>query len=48
MDDQAFKIAHTYRLRQSLAAGITVMPELVVTGSEQEHEMAPHICSFYL
>ncbi|OCT17227.1 cysteine desulfurase [Paenibacillus pectinilyticus] len=46
MDNQAAKIAHKYKLRRLLLEGIASMPELSLTGSEQEEEMAPHIVHF--
>lgn len=46
MDNQADKIAHGYVLRSQLQAGISVIPELTLTGSEEDSEMAPHIVHF--
>jgi cysteine desulfurase len=46
MDDLASKIARKYTLRQQLLAGIAAIPELSISGSELEQEMAPHIVHF--
>lgn len=46
MDNQTAKIAHGYALRRQLQAGITAIPELTLTGSEEASEMAPHIVHF--
>lgn len=46
MDNQASKIARKIALRQQLLAGIAAIPELTISGSEVEQEMAPHIVHF--
>ncbi|CAH1204442.1 Cysteine desulfurase IscS [Paenibacillus allorhizoplanae] len=46
MDNLAAKIAHKQTLRQQLLAGIGEIPELSISGSELEQEMAPHIVHF--
>lgn len=40
------KTEHKYRLRRMIVDGISSIPELTLTGSEQEEEMAPHIVHF--
>ncbi|MCR8641954.1 cysteine desulfurase [Paenibacillus sp. N1-5-1-14] len=39
-------IKHKYELRQILKEGIRDIPALILTGAEQEAEMAPHIVHF--
>ncbi|CAN7493555.1 cysteine desulfurase family protein [Paenibacillus sp. LjRoot56] len=46
MDNLAAKISHKQALRQQLLAGIGEIPELSISGSELEQEMAPHIVHF--
>lgn len=45
-DNLSTKITHKYRLRSMIVEGIQSIPELTLTGSEQEDEMAPHIVHF--
>ncbi|MDR6880120.1 cysteine desulfurase family protein [Bacillus sp. 3255] len=40
------KVAHKYKLRGQLVEGIRSIPELTLTGSEVNEEMAPHIVHF--
>lgn len=39
-------VRHKYRLRSMLCAGILSIPELTLTGSAEEADMAPHIVHF--
>ncbi|NOU68119.1 aminotransferase class V-fold PLP-dependent enzyme [Paenibacillus sp. LMG 31461] len=46
MDNLAAKIARKQAFRQQLLAGIGAIPELSISGSAVEQEMAPHIVHF--
>ena len=46
IDNLTAKTEHKYRLRRLIVEGISSIPELTLTGSEQEEEMAPHIVHF--
>lgn len=46
MDNLAEKIVRKQAFRQQLLAGIGAIPELSISGSEVEQEMAPHIVHF--
>ncbi|OAS13669.1 cysteine desulfurase family protein [Paenibacillus oryzisoli] len=46
MDNLTSKISRKHTLRRQLLAGIAAIPELSISGSVLEHEMAPHIVHF--
>lgn len=46
MQELPAKVEHKYKLRRLLASGINAIPELTLTGSDVNEEMAPHIVHF--
>ncbi|SDM89423.1 cysteine desulfurase [Paenibacillus sp. yr247] len=46
VDNLPAKIEHKYQLRRIIVEGIKSLPELTLTGSEQQEDMAPHIVHF--